>query len=304
MKTLGGLGILASVMVAATGARASDVGDCIDGAANGQTMRDARKLVEAKALFLVCSRPVCPPMVQSDCANWLEDVNRAMPTIVISVRDEAGADLTDVRVSVNDKVLTTKLEGQAFPVNPGRHTFAFQLGDGTRRDREIIIKEGEKDQAVNIVLGKVVAPGPDATPAVPPVAPAPAPATAPAPAPAATPAPEPGSSSPWRTVGWVTAGVGAAGLVFGTVFGFVAIGDTGSAHCNANNYCDAGPLGAARSAATLSDVGFIAGGLLAAGGVALVLLSPGSGQRASTARVSLTSLVGSRDAGVAFAGAW
>jgi hypothetical protein len=48
-----------------------------------------------------------------------------------------------------------------------------------------------------------------------------------------------------------------------------------AAHCDANRRCDAGPLGTARTAATVADVGFVAGGVLAAAGVALFLLPAG-----------------------------
>jgi hypothetical protein len=99
-------------------------------------------------------------------------------------------------------------------------------------------------------------------------------------------------SSPLRTVGWVTAGVGAAGLALGTVFGVVAIGkrnDYNAAVGDPANQC--GPnrqtcnqtVKDARNAidgpATISTVALVAGGVLTAGGLALVLFAP-SGKKA------------------------
>jgi hypothetical protein len=98
-------------------------------------------------------------------------------------------------------------------------------------------------------------------------------------------------------VGWIVGGVGVAGLAVGTIFGIVAIGDKSSAHCTGNQ-CDLGPLDSARSAARVSDVGLVAGGVLTAGGAALVLLTPGGG------RVTVTPAMGSRDGGILIGGRW
>ncbi len=111
-------------------------------------------------------------------------------------------------------------------------------------------------------------------------------------------------------MGWITGGVGVAGLALGTIFGIMAMGDKNGAHCDASGACDPGKLSDANSAATISTVGFIAGGVLVAGGVALVLFGP-SGNTASAAPASgagttlkLAPLVGARDAGLLLGGSW
>jgi hypothetical protein len=51
-----------------------------------------------------------------------------------------------------------------------------------------------------------------------------------------------------------------------------AVVNKDAAHCDADRRCNAGPLAAARSAATVADVGFAGGAALVAAGVALLLL--------------------------------
>jgi hypothetical protein len=104
----------------------------------------------------------------------------------------------------------------------------------------------------------------------------------PAPAPTSTPDPErpdPGASR--RTLGLAVAGAGVAGIAVGSIFGIRAasIGDQ-------SHRCTLGPRGdgcpedavdeqdSARTSATISTVGFVAGGALLAAGAVLWLTAP------------------------------
>jgi hypothetical protein len=279
MKTRLLLGLLAPAMLVTTVALADDRAACLDAAASGQTLRNEHKLVEARERLRVCAAAGCPAVVQSDCATWLADVEKALPSVVVTAKSGAGQDLVDVKVSVDGQPLVSKLDGRAVPLDAGPHTFHFEGSDGTSLDRTVMLEEGVKDQAVAVVLG---APPPPSTP--------------------------PGtdadtSSSPLKTVGWVIGGVGVAGLAFGAVFGVVALGDKNNAHCNANNVCDPGTTGGIKSAALLSDVGWIAGGALLAGGAALVLFAP-KGSHEATTGVRIAPVLTAGGSGIVAAGSW
>jgi len=255
-------------------ALADDKAACLDATAKGQRLRGSHMLVEAREQFRVCAAAQCPAVVQTDCARWLDEVEAAMPTVVVAAKSGAGRDLFDVKVSVDGKPLASKLDGQAVPMNAGAHTFHFEQADGTSLDQQVMIKEGEKNQAVSAVLGPA--------PALPAAAPG-----------VGGPAPAAGSSSssPWRTVGWVVGGAGVVGLGVGTAFGLVAIGDKNGAHC-ADNVCDPGTSSGIKSAALISDIGWIGGGVLLATGLALVILSPGGGHEAASVRVAPVAMAG------------
>jgi hypothetical protein len=86
---------------------------------------------------------------------------------------------------------------------------------------------------------------------------------------------EEGSDSQ-RTVAYVVGGVGAAGIVVGSIFGGIAISKKGDAGCDGNQCASDARLDSyndAQEAGTISTVAFIAGGALLATGVVLFITS-------------------------------
>jgi hypothetical protein len=303
---------LATIAVPATARAADDKAACFDGATQGQTLRDQHKLVEARAQFTICARQTCPKQISKDCQSWLEQVDQAMPTIVVSAKDGAGRDLFDVTVTMDDHPFATKLMGEAVPVNPGVHVLHFEGKDGGRLDKQVLVREGVKNQNVDVVVG---APPVAQTPAIPTTgAGAPSgdagPGGAGAHAAGETPAASSGGG-PWKAIGFVAGGLGIAGLAVGAGFGFKAMGDKNDAQCDASSACKSGPLGNARNDAMIANIGFVAGGVLLAGGAALILFAPhghaaetSAGAAPRLAGVQVAPAVGARDAGLLLRGVW
>jgi hypothetical protein len=112
---------------------------------------------------------------------------------------------------------------------------------------------------------------------------------------AGDPAPGAPSSggSPLRTVGYAVGAVGVVGLAVGVVSGLSAISanQRSKKACPTSGICadDAARSDAdsARSAATVSTVGFIAGGALLGAGIALVVFAPTSASSAPPASARL-----------------
>jgi hypothetical protein len=265
-------------LFATTGAFADDRATCLDASLQAQAQRAAHKLVEAREQLRVCAASRCPAVVAADCSTWLAEVEKAMPSVVLSARSGAGVDLVDVRVSVDGNPLASKLDGQALPLNAGVHTFHFEGADGAGADRQLLVKEGDRNQPVTVVLG---------VPAAPP-----------------TPTDAPRPSSAWKTVGWALGGVGIIGLGVGSVAGIVATSDK-SSDCMGST-CKSGTLGGIRSAAVVSDIGLIAGGVLFAGGAALVLFAPSASREPSSgvSDVRLAPALMAGGGGALIAGTW
>lgn len=109
---------------------------------------------------------------------------------------------------------------------------------------------------------------------------------------AATPPPASGETdgtahgSSQRTIGFVVGGVGVAGLAVGVITGLIAIGKNNDSkqECPNNGACgSSAAVDAAQSArklGTVSTIAFIAGGLGAAFGAALVFTAPSASDRA------------------------
>jgi tetratricopeptide (TPR) repeat protein len=87
-------------------------------------------------------------------------------------------------------------------------------------------------------------------------------------------APEPRKRSP---LPYVVAGVGAAGVITGTVFGFLALDkeESGNSSSSLRDATDARDTG--QTFATVSNVSFIVGGVLLAGGVVWWIIDGGGG---------------------------
>ncbi len=122
-----------------------------------------------------------------------------------------------------------------------------------------------------------------------------------------------------RTAGLVVGGVGIAGLALGSVFGILASG----AKSDAKKACESGPSftypgtcdptsrdtvdksnSNAKSNATISTIGFIAGGALLAGGAVLYLTAPSAKSSTSAARLRLAPAVSPGTAGAVLGGAF
>jgi hypothetical protein len=196
----------------------------------------------------------------------------------------------DVPAAVRVDGLVVKRDGEAVrdgqwgtpvAVDPGNHKLDASA-PGKQPWTQTLDVEGE-GQTIRVQVDPLV----DA-PAPPPVA-----ASGASPRVDQSLPPSTSASSPWKTVGLVAAGVGVVGLGVGTVFGVMALGknsDANSGHCGGAlggpNQCDATGVSdrsTAVSDGNVSTVFIIAGGVLAAGGVALWLLAPSSHVQAAPA---------------------
>jgi hypothetical protein len=251
--------------VVSSAASADDKTACLAAATEGQTLRNGHELVEAREQFRICARKECPGAVQRDCGEWLDAVEKSLPTVVLSARDEGGHDLFDVAVTVDGKSLVTKLDGQSLPLNPGVHMFRFELADGTAQTQQVLVREGDKMHDVTVVLR---VPTPSTGEVLPPSD--------------ATAAQEKRSAArpltsdrgrTQRTLGLAIAGAGLVGLGVGAGLGLAAKssdnraeGETGEAR-----YRDSG---SAVSLGNLATVVFVVGGVAAAAGIVVWLTAP------------------------------
>ena len=223
--------------------------ECINANEAAQTSRATGKLRDAEAKLVLCTAASCPGPVRDDCAERLNEVQKALPTIVFDVRDAAGAPVNGASVAMDGAPLTTKLDGTAVPVDPGKHTFSIAAEGFTPVGEEVLVLEGDKARLARIVLPS-------------------------RPVPAAAPLVESSTSpSSLRTGSYVALGIGAAGVVTGIVFGAIALGKKSSlnAHCD-GDACPASEqddIDAMHSNAVGANVAF---GVGVAGLVASVIL--------------------------------
>jgi hypothetical protein len=128
-----------------------------------QELRLGNKLVEARGQLRACVTEACPAFVRKDCAGWLDDVERAIPTVVLKFVDDEGVERNDVAVTVDGQPLVEAIDGRAVEIDPGEHELQFTPAGGGPRAVTVTIREGERLREIAV----------DLTPAPPPRTPVP-----------------------------------------------------------------------------------------------------------------------------------
>jgi len=138
--------------------------ECLARHEYAQVARRQRRLLDARTELLLCSRASCPGPIRADCIDWLAEVGRSLPSVVVTARAR-GADVVDVKVTVDGKLMSEKLSGAALDLDPGEHRFRFESPPWPVVERTILVSEGIKDRPIDVELAP---PDPVASPASPP----------------------------------------------------------------------------------------------------------------------------------------
>ncbi|HEX6764676.1 MAG TPA: hypothetical protein VF103_04345 [Polyangiaceae bacterium] len=180
---------------------------------------------------------------------------------------KVAGDAQGITITRDGEALEAAELGVAIPVDPGSHAIEASA-PGKQKFTQTIEVGAEADSKVVEIPALADAAGGAAGPGEKPAA------------------ESGGGGSGQRTIGLVVAGVGVVGVVVGTVFGLQASSKWKDAKAKCSDY----PYGCgddgvsladdAKSAGTISTIGFIAGGVLVAGGAAL-WLTAGSGDEKS-----------------------
>jgi hypothetical protein len=228
---------------------------CVDANINAQTARRAGRFAEARSMLAICGDPQCPAAVRDDCTRRMDDLEQAQPTIVLEVQDPTGADVPAVRVTIHGVLVAEKLDGKPIPIDPGSHLVTVEAHGQPPVTQPFLLTEGEKGRRAHFTIGS-------SQPDAPVVR---------------------KSISGQRLIGVVGAGLGAAGLAVGSIFGAMAMSKASAARADCASAVDCpdytravNDRSAASSNGTASTVAFVAGGALLAAGAVVFLTAPSS----------------------------
>jgi hypothetical protein len=191
---------------------------CASASESAQTLLDSHKLLAARAKLLVCARTSCPAVIKRDCDELLSHADAAIPTIVLSLKDAGGRDVTDAKVLLDGVALSNALQGQAVPLDPGSHTLRFERAGSSPLDLPVVAHEGEHAREVLVQLAAAAPSRETAQAAVPT-------------------SPSASSSSAPSWAAWTLGGVGVVAL--GTFAYLAANGQSQYDQCKASG-CSAG----------------------------------------------------------------
>jgi hypothetical protein len=242
------------------------IAECLNANDKSIALRNEHKLLAARKELLVCAASTCPAEVRKECMRRIDLVNTSLPTVVLEAKDGAGNDLSAVKVTLDGDVLVEKLDGTSISLDPGAHTFTFEVAGQPSITKQLVIREGQKDRREVLQFG---APPPATS----------APSTTATTKAAANPAIETSvdqvsssSGGTQRVLAVVAAGVGVVGIGVGSVFGLQSMSKHSDASAKCPGACSdqAGVdlWNDARSAGNLSTIAFAVGGVgLATGAI-------------------------------------
>ncbi len=279
-KVLGNLGLCA-VKLERDGEALQAYADYLKGGGK-QVDAEERRAMERDSLLISGN---------SSLVNLTSDVGE------VSVLDaRAGSSVPPQTYTLTGGYLSLRLRA-------GTHAITASAPDGKQLKWDITITPGQTlEHRFEFNAPIAATPAPEPTPVV---APAPAPVTPP-------PAEEPKKGSGLRTVGFIALGVGGAAIIGGVVTGLMAK----SAESTATDQCKdkvcptaaEGDFDSASSLATVTNVLWIGGAVVAAAGVTLVLVGGPKGdappKAAKAPRLRLTPVVNPTGAGLVATGAF
>jgi hypothetical protein len=126
---------------------------CIGAFDQAQVERAASRYLASQKQLLVCARPICGNALMAECTQMYTDIDRAIPSIVISAYDEAdGVDLTAVEVTVDGQPFSQLLDGKPVPIDPGEYQFVFSVPGREPVRRTLVVGTGDKYRQVRVVF--------------------------------------------------------------------------------------------------------------------------------------------------------
>jgi hypothetical protein len=267
--------------------------ECIKTYEDFVPLRKNHQLKAARAKVLLCSSEACPADIRTECLNRLAEIDASMPTVVFEAKDAAGAMVFAVKVKMDGDLLTERLQGSALPIDPGEHTFTFEVAGRQSVEKHLMIFEGDKLRRERVEFEALATPKSGAPPAgallkSEPIEPPPPAAKAP--------------SGKGRIAALALGGVGVVATGVGVAYSFVAMSRRDHASSICPNDC-AGTSGVnawddAHSAGNIATGGFIVGAATIASGVAVWLLAKPAAERAPASQISLGP------GGIQVAGRW
>jgi hypothetical protein len=120
--------------------------ECVDAHTKAVERQQSGHLREARTLFEACAKPTCDKYLQQECTTQVTQLDADIPSVVPVVTDGDDAPRVDCVVKIDGDVLTSKLGGQALPVDPGLHEFTFSTDKGVISTQKVMIVQGQRNR--------------------------------------------------------------------------------------------------------------------------------------------------------------
>lgn len=228
---------------------------CLRAHEEAQSARIARHFGEARTQLRACAREECPGLVRADCVNWLGDLAKVFPSVIVDAEVD-GKQAPSTRVYVDGTLLVDHLDGKPAELDPGIHKLRFEVPGFPPQEQDVVVSEGVQGKVVVANFQRDVG--------------EPAPARRPAPAP-----------RPIPSTAWISGAVALAGVASTAIFGALAMSEKSSLSQSCGPFCSDSQLGTLRGYALAADISVGVAGVAAALAGYLVLTRPEQSRRSS-----------------------
>lgn len=120
---------------------------CLESHEQAQVLRMDAKLLEARAAASRCAQRSCPPAVVDDCLRWRSELQSLVPSIILTAKSDAG-DEPEVRVYIDGKLVTAKLDGRPIELDPGTYAVRFVWANRAPVLQTVVLHESEQHRPV------------------------------------------------------------------------------------------------------------------------------------------------------------
>jgi len=157
-RSLGTAAVLALLCPSVARAAEPTQAQCLSAYETVQLERQRGHLVSARDSAVVCAHASCPDVARKDCETWAVDLARAVPTVVVTVRDEATGEDRPARILVDGTPRPDASSGRPFELDPGSHVFRLEPPSGPLVEQTISVVQGERDRPLRFTLAAATQP--------------------------------------------------------------------------------------------------------------------------------------------------
>jgi len=245
-----GLLILAGVGTAH--AEEDTVSACLSAHTRGQELKRDGLLLESREALRECSASQCPNALIRDCSEWLQQLDRQIPSVSVRVTAD-GASRVDASLVIDDAPPTGIVSGKAIELNPGKHRLQVLLSPYEPFETVLVVSEGDQFRVIDVEFHtRRPTPGAESTPA----------------------SPEPTMHRPTPILTYVFAGVTAAAAISGTGWGLSSWSLRKELETACAPACSPESIDLVKQRAQLADISWAIGGASLIATVTSYLLRP------------------------------
>src|SRR5262245_42416296 len=116
---------------------------------SAKDLEQSGHLLQARETYRLCAKATCSAFLKTECSTRYTQIGTDIPSIVPIATDAAGVPRDDVQVTMDGSLLTSRLDGRAYNVDPGVHEFSFTAGGGVIATQKLTIVAGQRNQPIS-----------------------------------------------------------------------------------------------------------------------------------------------------------